>query len=515
MALIGNLIKKGSTIHSKVESRKSTPYQLQQKTLYNLIKKAAKTQFGKYYDFDQILKSSSPIQLFQEKIPIHDYNKMHDDWWHWSLKNIENVSWKGRTKYYALSSGTSGSPSKYLPITRAMLRANNKVGFRIFMSLANFGLEPEIYTKEKMMLGGSTSLKDAGGYFVGDLSGINTSRLPSWIRWSYRPGLEIANEKDWDKRIELIAKAAPSWDVGFIMGIPSWMQLMIEKIIEYNGVDHIHQIWPNLKVFVHGGIAFEPYKKGFKKLLGKELIYIDTYLASEGFLAYQNRPDAGMKLVLDNGIFFEFIPFDSDNFDECGNPKLNATALTINEIEEGVNYAILISTCAGAWRYLLGDTIRFTDKARSEIVITGRTKHFLSVCGEHLSVENMNHAVQNLEEELKISIREFTVSYLPDGNSFKHKWYLGCEQEIDNEVLRQALDYHLKRLNDDYATERNSLLGLEVVSIPNQMFYQWHEAKNKMGGQSKFPRVMQPDMFSEWENFVKSSLSESMSFTNS
>ncbi|MEM6966989.1 MAG: GH3 auxin-responsive promoter family protein [Bacteroidota bacterium] len=503
MALLGNLIKKGATIHAKIETRKATPYQLQQKTLHQLLKKAAKTQFGKHYNFEQILKSPSPISLFQKKIPIHDYDKMHDEWWHQSLKNIEHVAWKGKTKYYALSSGTSGNPSKYLPITPSMLRANNKVAFRVFMSLANFDLPPEIYTKEKMMLGGSTSLREMGGYFVGDLSGINISKLPAWIRQSYRPGLEIANEKDWNKKIERIAKAAPKWDIGFIMGIPSWVQLMLEKIISYHGVDHIHRIWPNLKVFIHGGVAFEPYQKGFKRLLGEELIYINTYLASEGFLGYQNRPNAGMKLVLDNGIFFEFIPFDANNFDQSNNPKPNATVLTIDNIKEGTDYAVVISTCAGAWRYLLGDTIRFTDTARSEIVITGRTKHFLNVCGEHLSVENMNCAIACLEKELDLSIREFTVSYLPDGHLFQHQWYVGCDEKIDNGVLRRALDYHLKRLNDDYATERNSLLGLEVVAIPNEVFYRWHEAKNKMGGQSKFPRVMQPRMFSEWEAFVK------------
>lgn len=502
MPLLGNLIKRGSTLRSKVELRKQSPLHIQQKTLLHLLRKASNTQFGRYYDFEKILKSKNPIHFFQQDIPLHDYSKMHTDWWHLSLKNVDRVTWRERIKYFALSSGTTGAPSKYLPISKSMLQSNNRVGFRILMSLANFDLDPEIYTKEKLMLGGSTSLLDTGNYFVGDLSGINASRLPSWIRWSYRPGKQIAKIKDWNQRIEMIAKEAPNWDIGFIMGIPSWIQLMIEKIIQYHQVDHIHQIWPNLKVFIHGGIAFEPYQKSFEKLLGKELIYVNTYLASEGFIAFQKRPNAGMELILDNGIFYEFIPFDQNNFDEFGNPKPSAITLNIDEVAENVDYALVISTNAGAWRYLIGDTIRLIDKSKSEIIITGRTKHFLSVCGEHLSVENMNQAIQSVEKDLNISIREFTVSYLPMGNSFKHKWYLGCDKQLDEDTLKEALDYHLKRLNADYETERNSLLGMEVVSLSTQLFYEWHSHLGKMGGQSKFPRVMQPKQFNDWECFV-------------
>jgi hypothetical protein len=275
-------------------------------------------------------------------------------------------------------------------------------------------------------------------------------------------------------------------------------------------VDNIHEIWPNLKVFIHGGIAFEPYKKGFEKLMGSPMIYIDTYLASEGFIAYQTRPHAkGMKLILDKGIFYEFIPFNNDNFDAEGNPTALAKAVHIDQVEEGLDYALLLSTCAGAWRYLIGDTVQFTDKTKSEIKITGRTKHFLSVCGEHLSVDNMNLAIQATKEALNIDIREFTVCAVPCDSSFKHKWYIGSLDSVDSETLKNCLDIHLKRLNDDYETERNAMLGMEVIPIPLRLFYQWHEAKGKLGGQSKFPRVMKNDQFEEWENFVTKNWSNS------
>ena len=504
MPLLHSIFKTSASLNSKIEFRKKTPLQTQQRTLTRLLKKASNTQFGQFYDFKKILHSKSPIEFFQKNIPVHDYNKMHNEWWHLALQNIENVTWRGRTKYFALSSGTTGAPSKYLPITKDMLKANNRIGFKIFMNLTKFNLPADLYAKEKMILGGSTSLIKQNGFMIGDLSGITTNQLPSWIQFSHRPEKKITKIKDWNERIQIIVKEAPKWDIGFVMGIPSWIQLMIEKIIKYHGVKNIHEIWPNLSVFIHGGISFDPYRKSFEQLLGQPLTYIETYLASEGFIAVQNRPNArGMQLILDQGIFYEFVPFNENNFDPEGQIKPEANALNISQVEEGVDYALLISTCAGAWRYLIGDTIQFTDKSKNEIIITGRTKQFLSVCGEHLSVDNMNQAIRNVEEALNVSIREFTVMAIPFGSSYQHKWYLGCDKIINSTILKNALDYHLKCLNADYETERNSMLGMEVVPLSISTFYDWHTAQGKMGGQSKFPRVMKKEQFEEWESFVE------------
>ena len=508
MPLLNSIFKTSVSLNSKIEFRKKTSLQIQQRTLTQLLKSAANTRFGQFYDFEKILNSKSPIEFFQKNIPLHDYDKIYNEWWYLALQNIENITWKGRAKYFALSSGTTGAPSKYLPITKDMLKANNRTGFRIFMNLTKFNLPPAIYTKEKMILGGSTSLIQQNGFKIGDLSGITTSQLPSWIQFSHRPEKKITKIKDWNERIKIIVQEAPKWDIGFIMGMPSWIQLMMEKIISYHEVKNIHEIWPNLSCFIHGGISFDPYKKSFEKLLGKPLTYIETYLASEGFIAVQNRSDAkGMQLILDQGIFFEFVPFNENNFDTKGQIKSKAKALNISQVEEGVDYALIISTCAGAWRYLIGDTIRFTDKSRNEIVITGRTKHFLNICGEHLSVDNMNQAIRCVEEELNISICEFTVMSVPFKSSFQHKWYLGCDKIIDKTVLKNALDYHLKCLNADYETERNSMLGMDVVPLTISTFYEWQASQGKMGGQSKFPRVMKKEQFEKWESFVKTTLS--------
>lgn len=507
MPILGALIKRGLTLGERLERQNVSPIHLQTRTLRRLIRFANQTAFGQYYDFKELMRSPSLIEDFQARVPVHNYDSMHDRWWHMTLNNVENVTWPGKVKYFALSSGTSGSPSKQIPVTEHMIRAIRRAGTRMFFNLNRFNVDPELFTKDIMMLGGSTNLQNQGDYFLGDLSGINAGKIPFWLRPFYKPGVEISRMNDWNVKIEEIAKKAPNWDVAFMVGIPAWIQLMMEHIIAYNNLNNIHEVWPNLTVYVHGGVHFEPYRKGFDRLVGKPLIYMDSYLASEGFIAFQNRPDShSMRMLLHNGIFFEFVPFTEDYFDEEGNIRENPKALSIDEVEEGVNYALLMSTCAGAWRYLIGDTVRFTNVKRSEIVVTGRTKHYLSVVGEHLSVDNMNQAVRQAEDKLNIDIREFTVAAVPTGNTFAHRWYVGCEQEVNKEQLAQVIDDALKQVNDDYRVERKSVLQpLQMEVIPPHLFYQWQESRGKLGGQNKFPRVMKKDLFDEWENFVRQS----------
>lgn len=228
---------------------------------------------------------------------------------------------------------------------------------------------------------------------------------------------------------------APSWDIGVIVGVPAWVQILIERIIKTYKVKTIHDIWPNLTVYVHSGVSFAPYVKTFEKLFGKPMLYSESYLASEGYIAYQNGFETKtMQLIVDNGIYYEFIPFNDANFDSEGNMVENPQTLTLEEVEDNKEYALLMSTNAGAWRYLIGDTIKFTNTERCEIVITGRTKHYLSICGEHLSQENMNRAVEMLQEELDIEVPEFTVTGIRYESLFAHKWYLGTDNKIDPEL---------------------------------------------------------------------------------
>jgi hypothetical protein len=249
----------------------------------------------------------------------------------------------------------------------------------------------------------------------------------------------------------------------------------------------------------------EPYKRGFEKLLGKPITYIETYLASEGFLAYQNRQGAkGMHLSLNNNIFFEFVPFDDKNFDADGNMAEKPQALMLHEIEENKEYAILISTNAGAWRYAIGDTVKLVDKERSEIIITGRTKHFLSLVGEHLSVDNMTKAIEMVSDELHISIPEFAVAGVPYGTFFAHEWYIATDDDTDEMKITNLIDEKLKELNDDYAVERkHALKNISVKILTQDVFYQFLKAKGKVGGQHKFPRVLKGNMLQDWKLFLE------------
>ncbi len=508
-ALLNNVVRKKS---ANFKRKQTIGQEAQVKTLRKLLTRARNTQMGKAYGFDEILSESDMIKVFQKKVPIYNYEKIYQEWWH-KLLSVEqrNVCWPGKVKYFGLTSGTSNDSSKRVPLTNDMIRAIRRIGIRQLLALSDYNLPPRFYEKSALMLGGSTSLTKMQTYFEGDLSGILAGRLPFWFNSFYKPGRPIAREKDWATKIEKMVDQAPNWDIGGISGVPAWVQILLEKIIARYNLKNIHEIWPNFKVFAHGGVSFEPYKNSFSKLLGEEVIYLETYLASEGFLAFQNEKDSDMQLVLDNGIFFEFVPFDSLNFNSDGMVAENPEVLTLADVEEGREYALLISTCAGAWRYLIGDTVRFTDKSRAKIVITGRTKHFLSLCGEHLSVDNMSRAVHMVSEELGVDIKEFTVSGIAYQGLFAHKWYLGVDNEdLNSEEVKVRLDKALKLLNDDYAVERQAALKeIFVEMVPNQLFYDFLKSKGKEGGQHKFPRVVN-GLSKEWESFLEESMKDTI-----
>jgi hypothetical protein len=522
MPLLGSLLSKGFKLSHIIEQDKKTPFEYQRKELKKLIKEARNTHFGQNYRFTDILNSFENekerllfYEEFRKRVPIFTYNKIFNEWWHRSKAGEADVCWPGKVKYFALSSGTSEATTKHIPITKDMIKSNKKTSLREVLSLVNYKLPAKLFGRGILMLGGSIDLNKVDHYYEGDLSGIQASKIPLWFLPFYRPGKKIARTKDWNDKLDEITRNAKNWDIGFVVGVPAWIQLMIERVLQHHGAKNIHEIWPNLHVFVHGGVSFEPYKKGFEKLLGKPITYIETYLASEGFIALQTRPNqSGMKLVLNNGIFHEFIPFTDENFNSDGELVADPKTLMLHDVQEGVDYAIVISTNAGTWRYLIGDVVRFTDKEKCEIIITGRTKHYISLCGEHLSVENMNKAISGVAQELNIEIREFTVVGLPYENMFAHKWYIGTDHPVDATELKNLLDEKLKALNDDYRTERIAALKeVFVEAYPNSVFYDFMKSKGKIGGQSKFPRVMKKGLHEEWEAFLKKSSYEPISKT--
>lgn len=506
MALLGSILKRTIELGKKLPRlRRDDAYKQQVRTLKKLLTKAEFTAFGENYKFSKLLNEADVVEAFRQAVPTHDYNSIFRKWWYRALNGESYVCWPGTVKYFALSSGTSEASSKHIPVTKDMLRAIRKTSIRQILAQAYYDLPPEHFERGILALGGSTHLNYNGTYFEGDLSGITTGNIPFWFQHFYKPGKRISKERDWNSKLDEIARNAKNWDISIVCGVPAWMQILFERIIAYHKVNNIHDIWPNLNCYVHGGVSFTPYKKGFEKLLGKPLIYLETYLASEGFFAYQDRPNSeGMRLVLDNGIFYEFVPFTEDNFDADGNIVTKPQTLTLSEVEENKEYALLISTVSGAWRYLIGDTIKFTSLEHNEIAITGRTKHFLSLCGEHLSQDNMNRAIQMVSQELDVVTREFTVTGINYESLFAHKWYIGTDAKVDPEVFRRKLDEKLKELNDDYRVERTAALKeIFVEVLPTHVFYDFMRLNGKEGGQNKFPRVLKKNHLANWDNYLE------------
>ncbi len=507
MAILGHIIK-GVIYLKDFVSTDVFPIEAQNKVLIDLLEKAKETQFGKFYKFKNILKADNVPAAFSKSVPYFDYNKINDEWWCKLHDQEKNVTWPGSPSYFALSSGTTGKTSKRIPVTDDMIEAIRQAGIKQVFALKNFDLPSNFFEKDIMMLGSSTDLQTSDDHLEGEISGISASRIPSWFSGFYKPGEKISKIDDWDERVERIAKQAKDWDIGALSGIPSWIELMLKKVIAHHNLKHIHEIWPNLQVYTSGGVAFGPYEKSFKALMGKPVIVIDTYLASEGYIATQIRPETdGMQLNIDNGIYFEFVPFQPKYINEDGYLAKDAPVIALKDVALDQDYVLIISTVSGAWRYLIGDTIAFTDVERAEIKITGRTKFFLNTVGSQLSVNKMDAAMRALEDQFETKITEYTIcaKRSKEDNEFYHYWYLGSEIENVNEKeIAEALDKALKDANKNYKVARSKALkGVKVSIILADKFYAWNERNGKKGGQVKMERVMGEEKFAEWEDFLK------------
>lgn len=504
MNIIGNFIKGVINVTDKITGD-DDPIADQRTVLQNLLETAKDTSFGKAYEFENILKSDDKHQAFRNTVPYFDYNQINEAWWHKLHEGQTDVTWPGSPDYFALSSGTTGKTSKRIPVTDAMIDAIRQAGIKQVLAISNFDLPADFFETGILMLGSSTDLIENDDHLEGEISGISASNIPSWFSGYYKPGKEIAQIDDWDERVAKIAEKAPDWDIGALSGIPSWIELMLKEVIKKHNLNNIHEIWPNLQVYTSGGVAFGPYEKSFNALMGKPVTVIDTYLASEGFIAFQARPETdAMKLVTDNGIYFEFVPFDPDYILEDGSLSKDAPSLTLSEVETGQNYVLIISTVSGAWRYLIGDTIEFTNVERAEIKITGRTKFFLNTVGSQLSVNKLDDALQDIMETFDIEIPEYTLCAKKYEDGFYHTWYLGTSATQDPNEIAEKLDASLKAANKNYKVARSKALkGVKVFTINPDVFYSWNDSNKKKGGQVKMERVMKEDKFAEWEAFVE------------
>jgi len=503
MAVIGKLLKKSNEISYNKKFKKGKDYNNQLRTLHKLVEKAKLTRFGTEYHFEGIVISERIVEDYQKIVPITYYEEFHNKWLAATIEGEKNHTWPGKISYFALSSGTTDSTSKRIPVTKQMIRSFHKTSMNQTSTFYKLNLSDSFYNAKFLAIGGSTKLKKINNHFEGDLSGILKKNTAFIFHPFTKPNNNIAKIADWNKKLEKIIEKAPSWDIGIIAGVPSWSLMVMERIVQHYKVQNIHQIWPNLEVYLHGGVYMEPYKARLNKVLGKEIHLLNTYLASEGYFAYQTSIEReGMQLLLGNGIFYEFVPFNSDFFDESGNLKNKYIAFNLSQVKLGIDYALIITTNAGLWRYMIGDLVRFTDLEQTEIKITGRIKQFLSLVGEHLSLDNLNEAITSVSLELQVEIDEFCIH--ANIEKYAHKWYIGTQSTIKESEFIMKIDEKLQELNDDYKTcRKHNLNPPKLKVIPSNKFYEFLEMNGKMGSQNKFPRVLNQEQAKSWVNFVK------------
>lgn len=488
MPIIPSVIKwLNSSRLDQIERFKKYPVETQNATLYNLLAKAAATEWGKKYGYSSI----NSVRDYQNRFPVSTYEDMMP--YVERLRNGEaDLLWPGEIKWFAKSSGTTSSKSKFIPMSREALedchyRAAKDI-LAIYTSLyPNTG----IFKGKSLTLGGSHRINQfSNDSLYGDLSAILIENAPSWVEIIRTPKHKIALLEDFEEKLELITKTCINENVTNISGVPSWYLVLIKMILAYTGKSNLLEVWPNIEVFFHGGISFIPYREQYRELIPSEQMhYMETYNASEGFFGLQDEPDkTDMLLMLDYGIFYEFIPADKIGSD-------SAPALTLEEVETGVNYAIIISTNGGLWRYMMGDTIVFTSLSPFKFRISGRTKHFINVFGEEVIVDNADRALREACMKTGAIISDYTAGpvFMNAASKGSHEWLIEFEKEPDNlKKFTEILDSTLKEVNSDYEAKRHKDLNLEmpvVHALPKGTFNSWLKAKNKFGGQNKVPRL--------------------------
>jgi len=463
------------------------PDEVQKEMLFQLLRKAENTEWGIQHGFKDI----TSLKQFQERNPVQKYEEVSP-----FVKRImngkQNVLWPSEVKWFARSSGTTGEKSKFIPVTYESLEECHYRGGKDILAFY-FSSYPDtaVLTGKSLTLGGSHQINPVGANsYYGDLSAILIDNLPFWADLIKTPPQEIALMAKWEEKLEKLSSVTVSENVTSIAGVPSWMLVLLRYILEKTGKKTIPEVWPNLELFVHGGVSFRPYRDQYFQLIpSKKMHYMETYNASEGFFAIQDDPlRDDLLLMLDYGIFYEFIPVDQLN-------SGNAKAYTIGEVETGKNYAMVISTNGGLWRYLLGDTIQFTSLYPHKIKITGRTKLYLNVFGEEIVIENAEKAVEDACRETGAVITEYTAGpvYMEGNRRGRHEWLIECEcLPSDRELFAKTLDKTLQAVNSDYEAKRYHDITLEpplIRFVAKGTFYEWMRRTGRLGGQNKVPRL--------------------------
>ncbi len=482
------------------------PVAAQEQELRKLVMRASNTRFGRDHGFATLRN----VADYQRAVPLRRYEDFWRDYWQAVFPVLVDVTWPGKIPFFAATSGTTAGTSKNIPVTHAMNQANIRGALDLLLHHLVHRPQSRAIDGKNFFLGGSVALKErAPGVFSGDLSGIALHETPFWYRGFTFPPSPIAREADWEKKIEDIAHLAPEADIRILGGTPPWLLHLIGKQQALAGEPVIADtLYPNLELLVHGGVGFAPYRARFERFLNGRAEMREIYPASEGLIASQDEgPEDGLRLMLDNGLFFEFIPVD-----ELDNPS--PTRHTVADAELGVNYALALSTCAGCWSYIIGDTVRFVSLRPPRIRITGRISYFLSAFGEHLTGEEIEAAVTAGAASIDVSLSDFAVgAKFPSapGELGKHIYIVECDRyplgDTDADAFRAALDRALCCSNDDYRTERKdyAVIGApQLLFVPPGTFAEWMKLRGRFGGQNKVPRVVKDTgLFSHLEEFAR------------
>lgn len=470
----------------RIEAWVQHPIASQREVLQDLVTSAQYTEFGRKYNFSSLFSTRD----FKRAVPIHEYDDLKP-YIQRMMDGEENILWNTPIRWFAKSSGTTSDKSKFIPISEESLEDCHYKGAKDTLTMYyNFNPDSDLLTGKGLVIGGSHTINQVNEEIhYGDLSAVLLQNSPVWGQWIRTPELSIALMDEWETKIEKLAETTIAENVTSISGVPTWTMVLFKRILQITGKSCIAEVWPSLELYIHGGVSFTPYREQFRKIIGKEIYYIDSYNASEGFFAAQDKPgEDGMLLYLDHGVFMEFMPFE-----EYG--KEDPQTIGLKDVETGKNYAPVISTNGGLWRYLLGDTIQFTTLYPFRIKVSGRLKHFINAFGEEVIVDNTDKAVSMACEKTGAIVNDYTAApvYFSDNGNGAHEWLVEFDKEpasLDDFTLE--LDKALQSINSDYEAKRYKDIALHqplLHIMPKGLFNEWLKSKGKLGGQHKVPRL--------------------------
>jgi len=469
-----------------IELWTSQPVAAQREVLQDLVTAAQYTEFGRQYKFNLLFS----LKTFKQTVPVHEYNDLKPFILR-MMNGEENILWNTPIEWFAKSSGTTSDKSKFIPVSKESLEENHYQASKdvLTMYYKNFP-DSDLLTGKGLVIGGSHQVNKLNENIqYGDLSAVLMQNSPVWSNWIRTPTLNIALMDEWEGKIEQLAQATINENVTSISGVPTWTLVLIKRILEISGKTYLAEVWPHLELYLHGGVSFVPYKEQFKKLIGKDINYLETYNASEGFFAAQVNPsEEGLLLFTHHGIFYEFMPIE-----EYG--KKHPQTFGLGKVELNKNYALIISTTGGLWRYIVGDTVQFTSLNPYKIKVSGRLKHYMNAFGEEVIVDNTDNAIAIASEKTGAIVNDYTAApvYFSNNSNGAHEWLIEFEQApVDLQVFTAELDTALKSLNSDYEAKRYKDIALRMPvlhALKRGTFNAWLKSKGKLGGQHKVPRL--------------------------